>query len=482
VPIERVRAPSDVQPFADAFARIRSEFDVPASFPAAVDAEAEQQGERGIGDVAGERRDARDVPFVTIDPPGSRDLDQALHVERRNGGYRVHYAIADVAAFVTPGGALDGEAMARGVTIYLPDGRAPMLPNALTQGAASLLPDVERPALWWTIDLDGDGRTTDARVERARVRSRGAYDYPTVQAQLDDGCAPEVFTLLREVGRARLEREAERGGVSLDLPEQEVVADPDGRFTLEYRAPLDVERWNAQISLLTGIAAAAMMIDAGVGIVRTVPEPDDAQLTKLRRTARALGVDWPAEHSWGEVVRSLDRTRDEHAAFLVQAAHLLRGAGYALLDASNTARAADAPVHAGVGAPYAHVTAPLRRNADRFASEIALAHSAGATAPAWATDALPQLVDTMQRALRRDAAVERAVVDAVECALLATRVGERFDGVVLDRNERGVIVQLRSPAVIAHVADDAELGADIEVELAAVDPVARRIDLRPVGT
>src|SRR4029077_6666838 len=125
------------------------------------------------------------LPFVTIDPPGSLDLDQAFHAEPRAGGFRVHYAIADVAAFVEPGGALDRESFARGVPLYPPDGRAPMLPNPLGEGAASLLPDQDRPALLWTIDLDESGASVAARLERSTVRSRARLDYPGVQAALD---------------------------------------------------------------------------------------------------------------------------------------------------------------------------------------------------------------------------------------------------------------------------------------------------------
>ena len=133
---------------------------------------------------------------------GILDLDQAFHAERRGNGYRVHYAIADVAAFVAPGSALDRESFVRGVTLYLPDGRAPMLPNQLGEGAASLLPDEERPALLWTIDLDATGATTSARLERATVRSRARLDYPSVQAALDRGAADEPLVLLREIGGA----------------------------------------------------------------------------------------------------------------------------------------------------------------------------------------------------------------------------------------------------------------------------------------
>jgi len=482
VPSSKVHAPAALSPFREAFRRIRAQFDLPAGFPAEVDAEAAAVAQRGPitpPDAAStERRDARDLPFVTIDPPGSMDLDQAFHAEQVPGGFRVHYAIADVAAFVTPGGALDRESFARGVTVYLPDGRVPMLPAVIGEGAASLLPDQERPALLWTIELDRDGATTSTRLERATVRSRAALDYATVETWLEHGQADQPLILLRDVGRLRQALEAARGGVSLDIPTQEVVASGDGKFGLEYAAPLPVEGWNAQISLLAGMEAAKIMIDAHLGILRTLPPPPRAQVDRLRRTARALRVPWPADRPWPAIVRDLDVNDPDHAAFMVQATHVLRGAGYATLDASVTT-GAPVPIHAGIAAPYAHVTAPLRRLADRYANEIVLAHCAGRAPPTWARDALDELVTTMQRAMQREAGIEHAVVNAVECALLAPCVGEQFDGIVVDENHEGVVVQLRRPAVVAPMPAHLPLGEQVEVTLVAVDPVARRVELAP---
>jgi VacB/RNase II family 3'-5' exoribonuclease len=476
----RVVAPAEAPPFHDAFQAVRREFDVPAQFPPECEAEAKQVSARGPNVPAGasaDRRDERDIAFVTLDPPGTRDLDQALHIERTATGHRVRYAIADVAAFVAPGGAMDAESFRRGVTTYLPDGRAPMLPDTLTIGAASLLPNEDRPAIAWTFDLDRDGAVTATHVERSVVRSRAAHAYPAVQAALDAGTADEVFELLREVGERRLAAEAARGGVSLDLPTQVVVATANGGFDLAYEAPLPVEGWNAQLSLMTGMAAASIMVEAHVGIVRTVPEPVPQQLDRLRRTARALHVEWPAAESWGDVVRGLDRTRDADAAFLVQAAHVLRGAGYAVLDASNTASPDAVPVHAGVAAPYAHVTAPIRRLVDRYANEIVVAHAAGKPTPEWACRVLADLAQTMERTTAHAGQVDRAVIDTVECAVMAQRVGQEFEAVVVDRNQHGSVVQLDAPAVIAHIDETVDLGCDVRVRLVAVDPVARKLDL-----
>jgi exoribonuclease R len=480
-----VRAPVERAPFPEAFARIRAEFGVPDAFPAPVEAEATAVVERGPvmppGAETSERRDARDIPFVTIDPPGSLDLDQAFHAERRSGGFRVRYAIADVAAFVTPGGALDVESFTRGVTLYLPDGRAPLMPNRIGEGCASLLPDQVRPALMWTFDLDETGVSTSARLERVTVRSRAALSYADVQSAVDADRAEQSLTLLRVIGTLRLELQAERGGVSLDLPSQEVVATTDGGFTLRYDAPLRVEGWNAQISLLAGMEAATIMIEAKAGILRTVPPPQKSQIDRLRSAAQALDVSWPEGSRWSDVVRGLDRTKPEDAAFLIQAAHTLRGAGYATLDATNTGDPATVPVHAGVAAPYAHVTAPLRRLADRYANEIVLSHCDGAEPPEWATSRLDQLVETMEAVTRLEAGIERAVVDAVECAVLAGHIGERFDAVVIDKNRRGVTVQLSGVAIVAALEADVPLGERIPIVVTGVDPVARHVQLAPAA-
>jgi exoribonuclease R len=207
---------------------IETELNLPGEFPAHVLAAAAEAAAHprlpGL--------DRTDLPLVTIDPPASKDLDQALHLERRRNGYRVFYAIADVAAFVEPDGPVDVEAHVRGETLYGPDHRIPLHPPVLGEGAASLLPGQLRPAVLWTIDLDSAGEGTMIDVSRALVRSHARFDYETVQRRLTDGTADQVFTLLKEVGELRMHREAERGGVSLPLPEQEIVV-ADGGWSLD---------------------------------------------------------------------------------------------------------------------------------------------------------------------------------------------------------------------------------------------------------
>ncbi|MGW3283120.1 RNB domain-containing ribonuclease [Streptomyces sp. NPDC001002] len=455
-------------PLRAALTALRAELEVPESYPPEALAEAERAAKAPVLP----SYDATDIPLFTIDPPTSTDLDQAMHLSRRPGGYRVRYAIADVAAFVVPGAPLDLEAHRRVTTLYFPDEKVPLHPTVLSEGIASLLPDQTCPAALWTIDLDADGRTVAVDVRRALVRSRAKLDYAGVQRRIDDGTAEEPLALLKEIGGLREALEVERGGISLNVPEQEIV-ERDHAYELTYRAPLPADAWNAQISLLTGMAAADLMLTHGTGVLRTLPAAPDGAVGRLRRTARALHIDWPHHVSYAHLVRSLDPHRPDHAAFLQECTTLLRGAGYTVF---RDGVLPPITTHAAVAAPYAHCTAPLRRLVDRYAAEICLAVVAGADVPDWVLTALDALPKEMADGTRRAGAVERACVDIVEAALLKDRVGELFDAVVveLDEHKSGVgTVQLESLAIIGRIeGDQLPLGERLRVRLSRADPGA----------
>jgi exoribonuclease R len=460
---------------AAGMAAVRSELDVPERFPA--DVIAAVAATRAHRTVFGERADRTGVELVTIDPAGSRDLDQAYGAERRNGGgIRVWYAIADVAAFVAPAGPVDLEAHRRGVTLYGPDHLVPLHPRELSEGAASLLPDDDRPALLWCIDLDSDGAPVATRLERALVRSRAQLTYADVNLSVHAGTASEALMLFKEIGELRLAAEAARGGVSLPLPDQTITSGPDGAVRLEYEAPVAAEAWNAQVSLLAGIEAARIMVEGGTGVLRTLPPADERMLAHLRRSARALGVDWPADGGYPAFVRSLDPTTPAGAALLVQSARVLRGAGYF---GFHDGVPPDGHVHSAVAAPYAHVTAPLRRLCDRAANEVVLALLDGRAVPEWAVGEIDVLPRVMAETTQREGAFNRAALELVEALMLRSEVGRHFPAVVVDVEDDHAEVQLRDPAVVAparhHGAIDP--GDEVDVVVRAADPIGRRIDL-----
>jgi exoribonuclease R len=450
---------------------IQAEMGVTPQFPAEVEAAAAEAARRPRLP----ERDRTDLPLVTVDPASAQDLDQAMHIERDGEGYVVHYAIADVAAFVRPGDPVDLEANRRGETLYGADSKVPLHPEVLSEGAASLLPGEIRPAMLWTIRVDSSGEGTDAVVERALVRSRAKLDYESLQRDLDKGAADPMFTLLGEVGELRRLREAERGGVSLPLPDQEIDIDGD-RWTLSFRSMHPVEEWNAQISLLTGMAAADLMMYAGVGLLRTLPPPDSRDVQRLHRTARALGIPWPAEQVYPDFIRSLDPERPEHAAMVAASTRLLRGSGYVGFNGAVPERAE----HSALASEYAHVTAPLRRLVDRYALEICASLCAGGEVPGWVLEKLEELPRTMQTSAQRANQYENAILNLVEAEVLRDAVGQTFDGVVVavdseDPRKGDVVVQ--QPAIEAPVtsAEELRLGTGVTVRLAQADPATRSV-------
>jgi len=461
-------------PLQQRFAAIRAALDVPGDFPPEVLAEAAAAG-AAAADLPG--RDETSAPFLTVDPPGSLDLDQAMLLERDGAGYRVRYAIADVPAFVAPGGALDAESRRRGQTIYCPDLRVPLHPPVLSDGAASLLPGETRPAFVWDMRLNSEGDETGVEVYRAMVRSRDRLDYAGVQQAIDGGTDDERLVLLKEIGTKRIELERARGGASLPMPEQEVTDDGHGNFVLAFRPALDAEDWNAQISLMTGMAAAEMMLHGQVGILRTMPPPDHGAVNRFRRQARALGVTWPAEALYGDFLRSLDRTNPKHLALIHEATALFRGAGYTPFEGA----VPEVTLHAAVAAPYAHVTAPLRRLVDRFGLVICESLSSGADVPTWVRQALTSLPAIMVDSDRRASAVDRACTDAAEAAAMASRVGQTFAGSVVDLNDGGMpVVQLFDPAIVAQAAGHARAGDEVRVTVTGVDVGAGTMSLQVV--
>lgn len=414
-----------------------------------------------------ERADHTDLALVTIDPEGSRDLDQAVFIEQTEGGFTVWYAIADVAAFVTAGDPVDLEAHRRGQTLYAPHQRTPLHPPELSEDTASLLPGQDRPAVLWCLGLDARGELQSTSVTRSLVRSRVQLTYREVQEQLDAGTAPRAWQLLRTVGQLRERIERERGGVSLRIPEQEVVVEQE-QWHVVHRSALPVEGWNAQISLLTGIAAARLMLDARVGLLRTLPPAAESSVRKLRTTAEALSIPWPGDMSYPDFVHGLDPEIGAHAAMLYSCTLLFRGAGYEAFNGALPEQRA----HSALATPYAHVTAPLRRLVDRYGSEICLAISAGRPVPDWVLAALPQLPAEMAASSRTASAYERGIVNMVEAMTLAPHAGEAFTATVVDvkpDGSRGTIV-IRDPAVEVSLAvPGLPLGGAITVRLANVD-------------
>lgn len=476
MPSRRARLVSPVHSeLSAALGALRERFDLPGAFPAEVQAAAERAAHEVPVSASAELADLRGIPFLTIDPEGSTDLDQAVHLERTaDAGGILHYAIADVPAFVPMGGAVDAEARRRGQTVYAPDGRIPLHPAVLSEDAASLLPDRDRRAFVWRFELDAGARPTAVTLTRGVIRSRAQWSYVDAQAALVRGDAPATIRHLVWFGDERARRESERGGASLNLPEIRVVTTPEG-YDLQADEGVPLEDANAQVSLLTGMAAAEIMLAGKVGILRTMPPASEEDVAAFRAQTVGLGVPWHPDVPYGDYLRDLPRTPVGRAV-REQAAGLFRGAGYTVLDGE----VPDLVTQAAIAAPYAHTTAPLRRLVDRWSLLVCHALANGEEVPAEVRESLTELPEAMERSSRVASQVDAAAIEHVAAAVLRGREGEVFDAVVLRRRENGGRVALTVPPLETTVAGvDAEPGATIRVRLVAADIASGKVEFAP---
>jgi exoribonuclease R len=450
---------------AEGLAAIRGQFKVPDGFPAEVDAAAKAAARR----TPSEHVDRTAMPFVTLDPASSTDLDQAFSIEQAGGDILLHYAIADVAWFVADGDLLDSEAWKRGETTYLPDGKAGLYPRVLAEGAASLLPDGPRPAVVFTSRIDPAGKAVLQGVERAVIRSRAKLAYDTVR---DDELPSGFAELARRIAAA----DDARGAARVDPPEQEVERDAAGHFTLRLR-PLSVaERSNAAMSLATNLAVADMMLTAKTGLFRVMAEPDEHVQNRLRHTALAFGLNWPKQATLEQFERLLNPADPREAAFMLAIRRAGNGAGY------EPYQLGAVPWHAAMAATYCHMTAPLRRLADRYVIRAALAVANGQPVPAEVSTAFQRLGPVMDKAQARSGQVERAVVDLAEAAMLVGREGDDFEAVVTDLGETGARIQLCDLPIVARtVARRVQPGERVVVRLESADPVRRLVSFTRIS-
>ncbi|WP_309623480.1 RNB domain-containing ribonuclease [Novosphingobium sp.] len=442
---------------AEGLAAIRAQFKVPAAFPPQVLAAAEQAARR----VPSEHADRTAVAFVTLDPASSTDLDQAFAIEASGSDLLLHYAIADVPWFVRDGDPIDTEAWARGETFYLPDGKAGLHPPLLAENVASLLPDGDRPAVVFTTRVAPDGGVKLEGAERAMIRSRAKLGYETATpAQLPAGFAD----LARRIAAA----EAARGAARVDPPEQEVERDAAGHFTLRLRPLTLAERSNAALSLATNLAVADALYAAKTGLFRVMAGPDSRAVARLRFTAKAFGLAWPEQATLEQFERTLDAADPAAAAFMLAIRRAGNGASYVPYEAGVK------PWHAAMAATYCHMTAPLRRLADRYVVRAALSVANGRPVEGEVEAAFKRLGPVMGKADARAGQVERAVVDLAEAAMLADRQGESFAAVVTQIDEAGTRIQLCDLPVVARTtAHGVKPGQRITVRLDTADPVRR---------
>lgn len=411
------------------------------------------------------------LPFVTIDGATSRDLDQALAIERGPaGGFLVHYALADAAHFVPRGSALFAEALKRGASYYLPGFAVPMLPRALSEGLCSLNPDVPRRALVFTVALDARGAILSTTPRRARIRSRKKLAWGDVQAYYDaPATSPlrgadlaETLDLLRAVGELRLHAAIERGLVRHRREEVDLgLGDGGVAFTVTRAVRDAVELYNEQISLLVNAEGARLLKEhpsPGLDpIYRVHPAPDADHLAALRATIEAIvrahdlppSFLWRAEQPLAEYLRALPEGGER--ARVTRAIER-----QALLVNLRSTYAIEPGPHHGVGVePYGRFTAPMREVVGVFLHAETI--DAFFPAPGHAPSADPDLREAVVAAGNAAKDVQRRVADAASRLAIDRLFGADLALAPRDRPARRATVMGLARAKVHVTLDDPPL-------------------------
>jgi len=416
------------------------------------------------------REDWRGLPLVTIDPADAKDHDDAVHARPDDdptnaGGYVLSIAIADVAAYVRPGSALDDEALIRGNSVYFPDRVVPMLPERISNDLCSLVPDKDRPALALRVAIGADGRKRRHSFHRVMMRSQAKLAYEQAQAAIDGRADPTTEPLLETVLRplwgayaALSEARRAREPLDLELPERKLVLDADNKVRdVVLRERLDAHRLIEEFMILANVCAAETLIEKKQGLLfRIHDEPSLAKMETLRTFLKSLDVDLPKDGAvrpslFNRMLLRLAET--EHGQLLNEM--VLRSQAQAEYAPENIG-------HFGLNLRrYAHFTSPIRRYSDlvvhrALVRALALGDDCGEDP---GLDRLREIGQKISGAERRAMLAERDTYDRLVAAHLKDHIGAVFDGRVSGATRSGLFVKLLKTGADGFVPA-ATIGAD----------------------
>ena len=422
---------------------------IPNVFKPETIAEAEAARPMGLDG----RDDWRDLPLVTIDPPDAKDHDDAVFAApdddpENAGGFVLTVAIADVAAYVRPGAALDREALERGNSVYFPDRVVPMLPERISNDLCSLRGGEDRPALAMRLWIGADGRKRRHALHRITMRSHGKLAYGQAQAAIDgapdDTTRPLLGGVLRPLWAAyaalKIARER-RQPLDLDLPERKIVLDADGKVDRVLTPErLDAHRLIEEFMILANVAAAEVLEERRQLLVyRAHGEPSAEKLHNLGEFLATIGI----KLAKGQVMTPglfngiLAKVRGTEHEQIVN--------DVVLRSQAQAEYAADNYGHFGLHLRrYAHFTSPIRRYADLIVHRALIrACKLGPGAlPDVTKDELSDLSEKISTAERRAMAAERETIDRLIAAHLADQVGATFAGRISGVTRAGLFVKL----------------------------------------
>lgn len=394
------------------------------------------------------RVDLRNVPLVTIDGESTKDFDDAVFGESLgDGGARILVAIADVTHYVKPGSALNKTAVERGTSVYLPGKTVPMLPENLSNGVCSLVPNEDRLAVVAELELDSQARVVKSKVYRAVMRSAARLTYNQVQAWMDgtgafkDNVEKSLLTLQRIFEQLQDAR-SKRGKLEFEDKEAKYSVCADGEFKLSFEQRTDAHKLVEELMLLANSAVALRLREKGNGLFRHQAAPEQEDWVELKDWAVAHGLklegDEPSMLAMVDLIEQGDKSGQRLKTELAVRGVMQR-AVYRQLVSSHYSLGYQA---------YTHFTSPIRRLSDLLVHRLLLDEELGDTQEVLAAQCSKRSTDSMF--------AERHVWDRLKKRLVTRDVeqGAGMKAHVVSSSNRGMRVVLQDWMCSALIESD----------------------------
>ncbi len=444
--IERLGFPGD--PGVDMLTVIKS-FNLPEKFPPEVTKEAEKAAASPAIDEAERRHDLTKDCIYTIDPEDAKDHDDAISVERINGGYRLGVHIADVSYYVKEGTVLDKEAFERGNSVYLPGMVIPMLPEVLSNDVCSLRPNRKRLAHSILIDFDKRGKMLKWRLTDTLIKSRAKLSYEEVQSFFNDsGVAPKVqrvaesLMVARELAGILSKKRFAEGSLDFDLPEAKIILNEKGEvLELGNRVRLESHRLVEEFMLVANRAVALEVFrKAQPFLYRVHDKPDLEKMEAFSSMMSRLGYRFPVSPTMKPLTFALflDKVKDAPEADLINEL-MLRSMMKAVYQRENIG-------HFGLSFKhYTHFTSPIRRYPDLLVHRLVRKLIKGQYPPAFGKRIVSVIDHAGQHCSETERTAEEAERQAIkvkQVAFMARHVGDEFEGAISGVKGFGFFVRL----------------------------------------